>query len=86
MLKCSHTFYPLNGLSELLEKLEFSKGTEWLRTEGMRISFINHYDVRIEEDNILSDIFKHQQDKKGIINSGTNGSSGLGGATLTNFG
>ena len=53
ILKSAHTFYPNNGLSELLEKLEFSKGTEWLRTEGHRISFINHYEVTIE-DNVIS--------------------------------
>ena len=55
LLKCAHTFYPTNGLSELLEKLEFSKGTEWLRSEGLRISFINHYDVTIEDDNVLGE-------------------------------
>jgi hypothetical protein len=39
----------------LLEKLEFSKGTEWLRSEGLRISFINHYDVKIADENVLGD-------------------------------
>lgn len=50
LLKCAHTFYPENGLPELLEKLEFSKGTEWLRSEGLRISFINHYEVKIDRE------------------------------------
>lgn len=47
LLKVAHAFYPVNGLAELLEKLEFSKGTEWARSEGLRISFINHYDVKL---------------------------------------
>ena len=47
VMKIAHTFYPTNGLSELMEKFEFSKGTEMMRHEGIRISFINHYDVNI---------------------------------------
>lgn len=27
ILRCAHTFFAPNGLSELLEKMEFSKGT-----------------------------------------------------------
>ena len=53
LLKCAHQFYPANGLSELLEKMEFSKGTEWVRSEGIRISFINHYDVKIQEETVI---------------------------------
>ncbi len=59
LLKCAHTFYPTNGLSELLEKLEFSKGTEWVRSEGVRLSFINQYDVTIEDDNVLGDTARY---------------------------
>ena len=64
LLKCAHTFFPDNGLSELLEKLEFSKGTEWLRSEGLRISFINHYDVKIENNNILASTFRNGSPSK----------------------
>ncbi len=56
LLKCAHTFFPANGLSELLEKMEFSKGTEWVRSEGIRISFINHYDVKISEETVITGV------------------------------
>lgn len=56
LLKCAHIFFPVNGLSELLEKMEFSKGTEWVRSEGIRISFINHYDVKISEETVITGV------------------------------
>jgi hypothetical protein len=31
ILRASHVFFPLNGLKEALEKIEFSKGTEQAR-------------------------------------------------------
>jgi hypothetical protein len=45
LLKSSHEFYPENGLTELLEKLEFSKGTEQAKSLGLRIQFINHLET-----------------------------------------
>lgn len=36
--------------------MEFSKGTEWVRSEGIRISFINHYDVKISEETVITGI------------------------------
>jgi hypothetical protein len=41
ILKASHEFFPDNGLTELLEKIEFSKGTEQAKALGLRIQFIN---------------------------------------------
>lgn len=79
LLKTAHTFYPTNGLSELLEKLEFSKGTEWVRSEGVRISFINHYDVTIEDDNVLGDTARYTQEKKTFNLLGNLGGLGKGG-------
>ena len=37
LLKASHEFYPENGMTELLEKIEFSKGTEQAKSLGLRI-------------------------------------------------
>ncbi|CDW91592.1 UNKNOWN [Stylonychia lemnae] len=68
LLKCAHAFYPINGLSELLEKLEFSKGTEQVRALGLRVSFINHYDVRIEEDNVMSGVQSQFQKRDSQMN------------------
>ena len=68
-MKCAHTFYPTNGLSELLEKLEFSKETEWLRSEGLRISFINNYAVTIDDDNIFGDRFTSEKKAFNLFNS-----------------
>ena len=55
LINTAHQYFPEEGLGQLLEKLEFSKGTEWVRTQGLRVSFINHYEVngglRQESDN-----------------------------------
>ena len=40
LLQTAHYYFPDKGLSELLEKIEFSKGTEQARAQGLRISFI----------------------------------------------
>ena len=40
LLLTAHAFFQPQGLSELLEKLEFSKGTETVKAMGVRISFI----------------------------------------------
>lgn len=40
LLLTAHAFFQPQGLSELLEKIEFSKGTETVKAMGVRISFI----------------------------------------------
>jgi hypothetical protein len=37
----AHSFFQPHGLSELLEKIEFSKGTESVKAMGLRLSFIS---------------------------------------------
>lgn len=40
LLLTAHTFFVPNGLKDLLDKLEFSKGTENIKALGTRVSFI----------------------------------------------
>ena len=44
----------MNALKELLEKIEFSKGTENAKAQGLKIQFINHSD----------EITYHPEDRK----------------------
>jgi hypothetical protein len=44
----------VNALKELLEKIEFSKGTENAKAQGLKIQFINHSD----------EITYHPEDRK----------------------
>ena len=41
ILLAALTFFQDSGLGELLEKIEFSKGTGAVRAQGIRISFIS---------------------------------------------
>ena len=44
-----------------------------MRSEGMRISFINHYDVKIEDDTILGrNNHRYNQEKKIFCTHTTN--------------
>ncbi len=82
-MKTAHFFYSSNGLSELLEKLEFSKGTEWIKSEGVRLSFINHYEVQIEDDNIFGDTLRYKQERRlGFVSEAADD----GKSSNTNFG
>ena len=57
ILRSAHAFYPVNGLKELLEKIEFSKGTENAKAQGIKIQFINHSEQATyhPEDRKISD-------------------------------